>query len=84
MNLSEFLDQADMSPPQFAAEIGIDPQTVRRIIRGYEPSLSVAILIENYTHRLVKGTDLLGKVSKGKGRPKKSLTKLKSSENSDR
>ncbi len=70
MKLAEYLDQSELSPPEFASEIGIDPNTVRRIMNGFEPSLSIALLIESYTRNLVKCKELVGTKTVGRGRPR--------------
>ena len=48
-SLRDYLNQRGISVPEFAVEIGINEQTLRNILKGYDPKLSTAWKIIKHT-----------------------------------
>jgi len=71
MDLSQYLEDKDISQRQFAMKIGITAVTLNRIIKKINiPKLETALKIEKETYGKVTCEDLLGRPSKEKGKKK--------------
>lgn len=49
ITLREYIESTGLKHCFFAQEIGVQPNTLSRILKGYVPSLKIAIDIEKYT-----------------------------------
>lgn len=58
MNLSEYLRTKDLKPSAFAADLGVSPSTITRILRGERsPGFNLIMRIEAATKGKVKPVD---------------------------
>lgn len=49
ITLREYIESSGLKHCFFAQEIGVQPNTLSRILNGYTPTLKIAIDIEKYT-----------------------------------
>jgi transcriptional regulator with XRE-family HTH domain len=60
MTLQKYLESRGMLPADLAAELGLYPSTLYRILSGQRgPSLELAFVIEQYTNGKVKAESFL-------------------------
>jgi len=71
MDLSQYLEAYDISQRQFALRLKVQPLTISRILRKLQdPTLEMAVRIENETYGKVTCRELLGDKSKKIGKKK--------------
>ena len=58
MNLKEYLRFLKWPATKFSSKSGVDIQTVRNVIMGFDVRLSTALKIEEFTHGEVTCRDL--------------------------
>ncbi|KAA0970838.1 helix-turn-helix transcriptional regulator [Aureimonas fodinaquatilis] len=64
MRLEHYLSQNDIKPSAFAAEIGVAPSTITRLIKGERsPRLDLIRLIREKTGGLVTADDFMDEVA---------------------
>jgi len=85
MKLTEWMKATKRSAIGLAKELNISPQSLRQYMKGYEPSLSTALLIEDFTRgavtcRELKPTKSRTKKNKQCHPPKSHIEKYHSSE----
>ena len=59
MKLKEYLDKEGIKYSAFARKVGIHPQTIATIIKGYDTKLSIGVKIEEATNGAVRCRDLM-------------------------